>query len=100
MTKCFELYNFSSKFLISLTHFFQSDQFQEDLYPDTMGTTPAISAKDWISGINRPPVLISLKTGIPILTPKLKPRQFKPTSSFQVAVSRRTSLGSTSQIRT
>ena len=42
---------------------FQSDQFQEDLYPDTIGTTPGLSAKDWISGMNNPPVLISLKTG-------------------------------------
>lgn len=42
----------------------QSDQFQEDLYPDTIGTCPALSARDWISGINSPPILISLKTGI------------------------------------
>lgn len=42
----------------------QSDQFQEDLYPDTIGTSPALSARDWISGMNSPPVLISLKTGI------------------------------------
>lgn len=41
----------------------QSDQFQEDLYPDTIGTTPSLSAKDWISGMNSPPNLISLKTG-------------------------------------
>lgn len=41
----------------------QSDQFQEDLYPDTVGTTPSISAKDWIGGMNSPPLLISLKTG-------------------------------------
>lgn len=41
----------------------QSDQFQEDLYPDTAGTTPALSANDWIGGMNSPPNLISLKTG-------------------------------------
>lgn len=43
---------------------FQSDQFQEDLYPDTIGTCPALSARDWISGMNNPPILISLKTGL------------------------------------
>lgn len=42
----------------------QSDQFQEDLYPDTIGTCPALSARDWISGMNSPPILISLKTGL------------------------------------
>ncbi|OXU27488.1 hypothetical protein TSAR_010648 [Trichomalopsis sarcophagae] len=55
----------------------KSDQFQEDLYPDTVGTTPALSAKDWISGMNSPPVLISLKTGGSITTHK--PRVYKPT---------------------
>ncbi|XP_044009355.1 coronin-2B-like isoform X3 [Aphidius gifuensis] len=54
----------------------KSDQFQEDLYPDTVGTTPALSAKDWISGMNCPPVLISLKTGGGITTHK--PRVYKP----------------------
>lgn len=45
----------------------QSDQFQEDLYPDTIGTCPALSARDWISGMNSPPILISLKTGLMFL---------------------------------
>ncbi|XP_058801342.1 coronin-2B-like isoform X1 [Phymastichus coffea] len=54
----------------------KSDQFQDDLYPDTVGTTPSISAKDWISGMNSPPVLISLKTGGSITTHK--PRVYKP----------------------
>ncbi|XP_014222602.1 coronin-2B-like isoform X1 [Trichogramma pretiosum] len=54
----------------------KSDQFQEDLYPDTAGTTPALTAKDWISGSNSPPILISLKTGGSITTHK--PRVYKP----------------------
>ncbi|XP_057338344.1 coronin-2B-like isoform X2 [Microplitis mediator] len=54
----------------------KSDQFQEDLYPDTVGTTPSLSAKDWISGMNSPPILISLKTGGGITTHK--PRVYKP----------------------
>ncbi|XP_029672141.1 coronin-2B-like isoform X2 [Formica exsecta] len=54
----------------------KSDQFQEDLYPDTIGTCPALSARDWISGMNNPPILISLKTGGSISTHK--PRIYKP----------------------
>ncbi|KAI4488493.1 hypothetical protein M0802_011599 [Mischocyttarus mexicanus] len=53
----------------------KSDQFQEDLYPDTIGTCPALSARDWISGMNNPPILISLKTGGSISTHK--PRIYK-----------------------
>ncbi|XP_063978268.1 coronin-2B-like isoform X2 [Diachasmimorpha longicaudata] len=61
----------------------KSDQFQEDLYPDTVGTTPALSAKDWISGINSPPLLISLKTGGGITTHK--PQVYKPPQSIPAA---------------
>ncbi|XP_015116382.1 coronin-2B isoform X1 [Diachasma alloeum] len=61
----------------------KSDQFQEDLYPDTVGTTPALSAKDWISGINSQPLLISLKTGGGITTHK--PRVYKPPQSIPAA---------------
>lgn len=40
-----------------------SHKFQEDLYPDTAAPLPALSAKDWLSGMNVPPLLISMKTG-------------------------------------
>ncbi|KAG8331076.1 hypothetical protein J6590_048516 [Homalodisca vitripennis] len=40
-----------------------SDQFQEDLYPDTAAPVPALTAGDWQNGINRPPVYMSMKTG-------------------------------------
>ncbi|XP_048512695.1 coronin-2B-like isoform X4 [Athalia rosae] len=53
----------------------KSDQFQEDLYPDTVSTTPALTAKDWVNGMNSPPHLISLKTGGSITTHK--PRSHK-----------------------
>lgn len=42
----------------------KSDQFHDDLYPDTAAPTPALSADEWISGRNGSPVLMSLKTGI------------------------------------
>ncbi|XP_037550334.1 coronin-2B [Nematolebias whitei] len=41
----------------------RSDTYQEDLYPMTAGTEPALSASEWLSGINREPVLMSLKEG-------------------------------------
>ncbi|KNC83213.1 hypothetical protein SARC_04538 [Sphaeroforma arctica JP610] len=57
----------------------KSDQFQDDLYPDTKGDTSAITAEDWIAGGNADPILISLKDGFtpatkefvaPVIAPK------------------------------
>lgn len=48
----------------------KSDCFQEDLYPDTAAPLPALSAKDWLSGMNASPLLISMKTGVTISTHK------------------------------
>lgn len=42
---------------------FQSELFQEDLYPDTPGDTAAISAEEWEAGTDAEPVLISLRDG-------------------------------------
>lgn len=42
---------------------FQSELFQEDLYPDTPGDTAAISAEEWEGGQDAEPVLISLRDG-------------------------------------
>ncbi|XP_020567903.1 coronin-2B isoform X1 [Oryzias latipes] len=41
----------------------RSDTYQEDIYPMTAGIEPALSAGEWLSGINRDPVLMSLKDG-------------------------------------
>ncbi|KAG7283786.1 hypothetical protein CRUP_034410 [Coryphaenoides rupestris] len=41
----------------------RSDTYQEDIYPMTAGTEPALTASEWLSGINRDPVLMSLKEG-------------------------------------
>ncbi|KAG9465574.1 hypothetical protein GDO78_018074 [Eleutherodactylus coqui] len=41
----------------------KSDLFQEDLYPDTIGPDPALTAEEWLSGKNAEPLLISLKDG-------------------------------------
>ncbi|KAG8196324.1 hypothetical protein JTE90_013809 [Oedothorax gibbosus] len=41
----------------------KSEQFQEDIFPDTAAPTPSLTAKEWLEGKNRSPILISLKTG-------------------------------------
>uniref|UniRef100_A0A0K8T8M4 Coronin n=1 Tax=Lygus hesperus TaxID=30085 RepID=A0A0K8T8M4_LYGHE len=41
----------------------KSDQFQDDLYPDTAAPTASVSASDWYNGVNRPPTLMSMKAG-------------------------------------
>ncbi|CAN9506582.1 unnamed protein product [Ophioblennius macclurei] len=41
----------------------RSDTYQEDIYPMTAGTEPAMTATEWLSGIDRDPVLMSLKDG-------------------------------------
>ena len=49
--------------VISFTVPRKSDLFQEDIYPDTASSIPALTADEWISGVDREPVLISLKNG-------------------------------------
>nr|XP_023678013.1 coronin-2B-like [Paramormyrops kingsleyae] len=41
----------------------RSETYQEDIYPMTAGTEPALTADEWLSGIDRDPVLMSLKEG-------------------------------------
>jgi coronin-1B/1C/6 len=41
----------------------QSELFQEDLYPDTPGEEPSITAEEWHGGKDADPLLISLKDG-------------------------------------
>ncbi|GFQ70042.1 coronin-1C, partial [Trichonephila clavata] len=52
----------------------KSDLFQDDLYPDTLADTPAISAEEWIDGKDADPTLMSLKEGyVPSKKQELKP---------------------------
>ncbi|XP_054161740.1 coronin-2B-like isoform X2 [Oppia nitens] len=48
----------------------KSQQFQSDIFPDTTAPTPALSAEEWLSGKNRNPILINLKTGVGAKTNK------------------------------
>ncbi|KAM3865233.1 coronin-2A [Diretmus argenteus] len=41
----------------------RSESYQEDIYPMTAGNKPAMTAEEWLSGINKDPVLISLRPG-------------------------------------
>lgn len=59
----------------------KSELFQEDLYPDTLGDTAAISADEWIGGKDAEPLLISLKDGY-------KP----PESKSSLSVSKRSNV--------
>ncbi|XP_052121983.1 coronin-2B-like isoform X2 [Frankliniella occidentalis] len=54
----------------------KSDQFQDDLFPDTAAPVPAMTAAEWITGKNSMPVLMSMKTGVTIRTHK--PKVYKP----------------------
>ncbi|XP_033107410.1 coronin-2B-like isoform X3 [Anneissia japonica] len=37
----------------------RSDYFQPDIYPDTPGKDPALTSDEWVSGIDRDPILMS-----------------------------------------
>ncbi|KAK1789722.1 hypothetical protein P4O66_015617, partial [Electrophorus voltai] len=39
----------------------KAEIFQEDIYPMTSGAEPALTTEEWLSGIDRGPVLVSLK---------------------------------------
>lgn len=59
----------------------KSELFQEDLYPDTLGDTAAMTADEWIGGKDAEPILISLKEGY-------KP----PESKAAISVTRKSNL--------
>lgn len=41
----------------------RSESYQEDIYPMTASYKPALTADEWLSGIDKDPVLMSLKPG-------------------------------------
>ena len=40
---------------------FQSELFQDDLYPDTAGSIPSLTADEWIQGQDAPPLMVSAR---------------------------------------
>ncbi|KAG7256128.1 hypothetical protein CRUP_024266, partial [Coryphaenoides rupestris] len=47
----------------------KSGVFQEDLYPLTAGNSASLTAQQWLSGLNRGPVLMSLRPGAVLANP-------------------------------
>lgn len=41
----------------------KAETYQSDIYPPTASTHPSLTAAQWLSGVNREPILISLKDG-------------------------------------
>ncbi|XP_064032774.1 coronin-2A isoform X3 [Pogoniulus pusillus] len=41
----------------------RSESYQEDIYPMTTGAQPALTAQEWLKGVNKGPVLVSLRPG-------------------------------------
>ncbi|XP_066942237.1 coronin-6 isoform X2 [Macrobrachium rosenbergii] len=64
ITRFYRLNNSGFCQIISMTVPRKSELFQEDLYPDTPGDIPALTAEEWWEGDSRDPILISLKDGI------------------------------------
>ncbi|UXI18150.1 programmed cell death 6-interacting protein [Sarcoptes scabiei] len=48
----------------------KSEQFQSDVFPDTVAPQPALTADQWLSGQNRNPILFNLKTAVCVKTNK------------------------------
>ncbi|XP_064595737.1 coronin-2B-like isoform X2 [Liolophura sinensis] len=48
----------------------RAETFQEDIFPPTASSTPSLTADEWISGLNRNPILISLQDGHVTNTPQ------------------------------
>ena len=58
----------------------KSELFQDDIFPDTPGPDPAMSAAEWLGGANKPPIKISLEGGF---VAKAKP-EFQPVAVKEV----------------
>ena len=46
--------------------FFQSELFQADIFPETAGDEPALTADEWIEGKDADPIMISLEEGFKV----------------------------------
>jgi coronin-2 len=45
--------------------------FQEDIFPPTASACPSLTAEEWINGMNRDPILVSLKDGVVTKNPTI-----------------------------
>lgn len=53
----------------------RSESYQEDIYPPTAGAQPSLTAYEWLNGMNREPILVSLRPGSQLLSPQPLPPQ-------------------------
>uniref|UniRef100_A0A8C9AUB2 Coronin n=1 Tax=Prolemur simus TaxID=1328070 RepID=A0A8C9AUB2_PROSS len=51
----------------------RSESYQEDIYPPTAAAQPSLTAQEWLNGMNRGPVLVSLRPGSELLSPRPLP---------------------------
>ncbi|KAH9413710.1 Coronin-1C [Dermatophagoides pteronyssinus] len=63
IARLFKLHSKGLCEVISFTVPRKSELFQDDLYPDTAGDEPALTAEQWINGEDAEPILVSLKEG-------------------------------------
>ncbi|XP_029776660.1 coronin-2A isoform X1 [Suricata suricatta] len=48
----------------------RSESYQEDIYPPTAGAQPSMTAQEWLCGMDKGPVLVSLRPGSEQLCPR------------------------------
>ena len=70
ITRFFRLNNSGLCQVVSMTVPRKSELFQEDLYPDTPGDVPALSAEEWFAGKDENPILVSMRSGSQLSTNK------------------------------
>lgn len=42
----------------------QTDVFHADIYPPTAGPTPSLASEEWLCGLDRRPILVSMRPSI------------------------------------
>ncbi|KFP12977.1 Coronin-2A [Egretta garzetta] len=63
----------------------RSESYQEDIYPLTTGAQPALTAQEWLNGVNKGPLLVSLRPGsgaVDCLPQFLEPEPLMKTSDL------------------
>lgn len=63
----------------------RSESYQEDIYPPTAGAQPSLTAQEWLSGMNRDPILVSLRPGSELLRPHPLPAERPVFNSMALA---------------
>ncbi|XP_053321754.1 coronin-2A isoform X2 [Spea bombifrons] len=71
----------------------RSESYQDDIYPMTAGTQPSLTAHEWLNGINRGPVLISLRPGSKFTTSQVEKTKEPPTMPAKESKKEEKNLG-------